>query len=337
MQQRTRSLAITVILAALMATAAWAATLSDAAFRVRVSEEDGMLITNAEVHASFPQNEPYPLRCKVQEYTAWTDTNGICAITGKCNQQVVWRVSKGGYYDCINMRLEGTNTVYNRVEPWDQLYSVQLRRIQTPVPFFGRNVGSGILNSRDVCVPEFGKSFGFDLLESDWVAPFGKGKTTDFIIWVNCEPAKMPSDYYERHPRAIRAMDGKLRLSFANQKDGIQEFISVPNVGSTFRSPRFAPEEGYATNYVKETNGGIYTPPKLDQNFTFRIRSHVDDNGNVTNALYGKIYGAISCDANRKLKFNYLFNPTPNDRNIEFDPRKNLMPNLREGEAPHDF
>lgn len=333
----TRSLAITAVLVALMANAVWAATLSDAAFRVRVTEEDGAPITNAEVHASFPQNKPYPLRCKIQEYTAWTDTNGNCAITGKCNQQVFWRVAKSGYYDCTNMRLEGTNTVYNRVEPWDQLYIVQLRRIQNPVPFVGRNIGSGVLHSRDVCIPEFNKSFGFDLVESDWVVPFGKGKVADFVIWVSCEPAKMPPDYYQQHPRAIRAMDGKLTLNFGKQKDGIQEFISAPNVGSTFRSPRFAFETGYATNYVKITNGSVYAPPKLDQNFMFRVRSQVDDNGNVTNALYGKIYGVISCDANKKLKFNYLLNPKPNDRNLEFDPRKNLMPNLQEGEEPRDF
>jgi len=46
----------------------------------------------------------------------------------------------------------------------------------------------------------------------------------------------------------------------------------------------------------------------------------------VTNALYGQIHGHINgC-------FGYDLNPTPNDRNVEFDPKRNLFKDLRPSE-----
>jgi hypothetical protein len=53
-------------------------------------------------------------------------------------------------------------------------------------------------------VPEFGKSFGFDLIKSDWVTPNGKGEVSDFMLRLDVEDAKVPSDYYTRYPNAIR-------------------------------------------------------------------------------------------------------------------------------------
>jgi hypothetical protein len=67
-----------------------------------------------------------------------------------------------------------------------------------------------------------------------------------------------------------------------------------------------------------------------NRNYFFRVRTMLDDKGNVKSALYGKIYGDF-------MQFSYYLNPTPNSRNVEFDPKQNLMKNLKplEGvEAP---
>jgi hypothetical protein len=37
-------------------------------------------------------------------------------------------------------------------------------------------------------------------------------------------------------------------------------------------------------------------------------------------------------DPRGRITFSYLFNPTANDRNLEFDPKKNLFKNLESGE-----
>ena len=51
---------------------------------------------------------------------------------------------------------------------------------------------------------------------------------------------------------------------------------------------------------------------------TSSVSTVLDANGNVKSALYGKIYGDF-------MKFTYYLNPTPNSRNMEFDPKNNLL------------
>ena len=65
------------------------------------------------------------------------------------------------------------------------------------------------------------------------------------------------------------------------------------------------------------------------RNYYFRVRTKLDENGNVVSARYGKIYGDF-------MQFSYYFNPTPNDRNVEFDPKQNLMTNLKPDEGVNE-
>jgi hypothetical protein len=55
----------------------------------------------------------------------------------------------------------------------------------------------------------------------------------------------------------------------------------------------------------------------------------LDENGNVKNALYGKIYGDF-------MQFKYFLNPMANDLNIEFDPKRNLLGGLQSVEQVGD-
>ena len=63
----------------------------------------------------------------------------------------------------------------------------------------------------------------------------------------------------------------------------------------------------------------------------FRSRiSHGQDGSSVIRANYGKIYGPLKFGHSEKpevavVRFLYYFNPTPNDRNIEFDGKNNLF------------
>ena len=64
----------------------------------------------------------------------------------------------------------------------------------------------------------------------------------------------------------------------------------------------------------------------------FRIRTTRDENGNVTSSYYGKIYGDIILKQGYGYvvggtEFLYYLNPTPNDRNLEWDMKHNLCIN----------
>ena len=186
-------------------------------------------------------------------------------------------------------------------------------------------------------IPELGKPIGFDLIKSDWVAPYGKGETPDFIFWFKAtDSIGVSKEYYEEFPRSGRYKDSEFKLSFANDGDGLQcitEDIRKHD-GSIFRLPRFAPETGYASNLVRSC-GAIWTNRMMsligdqwneNQNYIFRVRSQRDHNGTITNALYGKIRGPIAFfPGGGGVSFTYYLNPTPNDRNLEYDASHNLL------------
>ena len=74
--------------------------------------------------------------------------------------------------------------------------------------------------------------------------------------------------------------------------------------------------------------------PKAVFGYSIRVRTVLDENGNVKSSLYGKINGDIRFYVGTKVPrsgigFTYCLNPTPNDRNIEFDPKHNLLGGLQ--------
>ena len=71
-----------------------------------------------------------------------------------------------------------------------------------------------------------------------------------------------------------------------------------------------------------------------DKNYYMRVRTAHDEGGKIKSALYGKIYGDFTIDPiNSKtmwILFTYYLNPESNSRNIEFDPKHNLLNGVTE-------
>ena len=109
---------------------------------------------------------------------------------------------------------------------------------------------------------------------------------------------------------------------------------------SDFKSPYKAFEGGYCKSVVweyKRTRQAVILDKQSTEGDCLIIRalSVVDDKGNLVQANYGKIYGPVefgTIGPKTVLKMNYYFNPTPNDRNMEFDPSNNLFKNLKSSE-----
>jgi hypothetical protein len=129
--------------------------------------------------------------------------------------------------------------------------------------------------------------------------------------------------------------DYTLTVSFSNKGDGIQTFESPYLKTSAFKSPRMAPEDGYLAVWLqtRSRKPGRPVEGNMDiegkRNYFFRVRTVYDEKGKIKSALYGKIYGDF-------MSFTYYLNPTPNDRNMEFDPKQNLFKNLESFEKPQD-
>ncbi|HEY5753615.1 MAG TPA: hypothetical protein VIT21_10730, partial [Chthoniobacterales bacterium] len=127
-----------------------------------------------------------------------------------------------------------------------------------------------------------------------------------------------------------------LTIRFKNEGDGIQSVLAPINVGSELRLPRYSPESGYQSKLVKSTsrkatNAMIQRDYRDDQNYFFRIRT-VKKEGKIVSANYGKIDRDIEFWGNELIRFTYYLNPVPNDRNMEFDPKRNLLNGLSDRE-----
>ena len=138
---------------------------------------------------------------------------------------------------------------------------------------------------------------------------------------------------YHRNLGSGRGYEISLSAQFTNQVDGIQKYLAGPVSWQSLRLPHEAPKAGYNEKWfrmfgLKSDKYFNQASMENDANYFFRIRTELDRYGNITNSLYGKIYGEIDTVGHKVerpiLIFTYYLNPTPNDRNVEFDPEKNL-------------
>jgi hypothetical protein len=215
-------------------------------------------------------------------------------------------VSKQGYYH-NHLDHEFAKFKKNDEAKWNPTVVMALKKVGKPIPMFAKSVNLGM--------PAFDTRVGFDLMVGDWIAPFGKGATTDMIFM----------GHFDK--RADGESDYTLTVSFPNPGDGVEQF-SVPDAekGSDLRSPHEAPSDGYQPQWVQTDNRKpgkpVETSRDENRNYFLRVHTVLDEKGNVKSALYGKIYGDF-------MQFRYYLNPTPNDRNIEFDPKHNLLKGLK--------
>jgi hypothetical protein len=169
----------------------------------------------------------------------------------------------------------------------------------------------------------------------DWVAPYGKGTTRDFVFIGHVE--WRGSDDHEE----------SVTMTFDNPGDGLQSVFDDPEEGSVLRL-RSAPENGYAEkrwerSYI--TRPGIENTRQYErpeQCYFFRVRTTMDGD-KLDNVRFGKIYGPIRVGARRddgksaiSIEFKYFFNPVAKDTNLEFDQKRNLFQSLTAKERVYE-
>ena len=229
---------------------------------------------------------------------------------------------EGKYYPVAMQSYRFDKVNKGRWEPWNPEITVTLPRIINPIPLYARKV-------RATELPGMGP-VGFDLMVSDWVAPHGKGKTADFI----CEVAAVVPVTDPTKP-----FESVLTITFPNAGDGLHSLLAQPKQ-RLLELPRQAPQNNYVPRLTKRVaraaeGAALETNTREDQNYFFRVRTVLDPSGKVVSTLYGKIHGDITWDTlnsrSDHLQFTYYLNPRPLDRNLEFDPKRNLFPGRMNG------
>jgi len=307
---------ITTILL-LCSTGAYCFGTGIAKITVKVVDETGEPVSGATVGFGFYVGGEK----KEAETTGVTDVNGNCSASSQVIQHVGGNVTKEGYYLSLfsyNFR----DKKFAIWQPWNPTIEVVLRKIENPVPMYARDTVRSKLE-----IPVIGKEIGLDLSKFDWVAPYGQGTYSDFIIKV------------ERNYESDNQFEVTLHLSFVNEFDGIQEVydrVDESNMnGSLFRLPRYAPLDGYKKHLTKINYYKLKSKEKGNNydeniNYIFRVRSEHKDNI-LQKAMYGKLRGDVEVDPRGSktavIYFKYYLNPDYS-RNLEFDPKRNLFGTL---------
>ena len=345
------------------AQTAWCA--SEARLTLRVTDDTGNVVTNALVKLStldrwIPGEAAGRDILRYEQKT--TDTNGTATLTIACkNGKIGYGVyvdkfSTGNYSYWMNgVRYYNggggtyypTNKVKGKWQPWNPTLEVKAKRVINPIPMYAMRVSSGfkLLNSDD--------RPAFDLVKGDWVKPYGNGEVADFIFSVEYR-GKTVTNLTDEAFNAIRKQRGesmarqaqrlatkstyvmKFEMAFSNEDDGIHCLRVPPRQGSMLRLPYFAPDSGYDPVLKQEIrrNDGDRNEKKSfseDLNYFFRVRTRKNDRREIVSALYGKIYGPVEfrIEDEFSVQFTYYLNPEPNDRNTEFDTKRNLLPSSR--------
>ena len=281
----------------------------------RVTDSQGIPVTNVDVRVVFmlPQG-------KYTMSNEKTDTNGLLVVEGKTSGKVNFQFTKEGHYETRYSRSflgSERDRVYvkeGKMQPWNPTIEITLKEKRNPIPMYAK--------STTVFLSKKNEPFGYDFKMGDLVEPHGKGKEVDVTFMYSSDFAGAKEHRYTN----------QIVVASVNPNEG---FINFPNDNSPFRSVYEAPVTGYWTPielYRKSQNQATLEEVQFDGSyyFVFRSRVKLDDDGNIISAHYGKVtgldYGEAPSDKGEgRVEITFYFNPTPNDRNLEYDPNENLF------------
>jgi hypothetical protein len=287
-----------------------------ARLNVHVIGEGGVPVNDANVTISF--------RERFSDRNAWatgkTDSQGNFAAEGHSDKRLGGSVGKVGYYDSGTGWIIFKDQDSGRWQPWGTTVDVILRPIGNPIPLAVKKVQEE--------VPALNQPCGYDLEIGDWTAPHGSGKRADLTFNIR-------SQFEDRSNFETEA-----EVTFAQRLDGLARMKSPAYARySALRWERSASESGYVSLHkIHHRSRDVTTHVKRDRSFDqtkeneegyfFRVRT-VEENGRIVSANYGKITGDIAIDprdsSTCSVMFTYYFNPTLLDRNVEWDPNRNLL------------
>ena len=308
-------------------------------------------ISGVKVFGSFRMNNgiriwtesPTP---NVDEVT--TDVKGHCMMRGKTNvgHAGCW-VSKApdGYYvsPAAGSFDFKKKDIFGNWQPDNLVATIRLQRVEHPIPLMvkrveWRNWRQGLLGLQGT-----NAVLRLDMMKGDWLPPYGHGETADLEIASKLQITGKDRKYSfaTRAEADVFFYDLVQTIRPTDAGDCISELNPDPTLGIRIRH---GSDEGRGACIVRRQGrnkrfsmGGEWYSKRFDDTddnrcYTFRIRSRYDEKGNLVEACYGKIYGdfKFSGDLERgiiSVCLLYYLNPTPLDRNLEWDMKTNLCPN----------
>ena len=285
---------------------------AEARVEFHVVDDMGKPVHNARVNVFFDMAD----RSKGRRIVGHTDTNGVFVAEGKTGGILEVEVSGDHHYRSkrrISFIAMGSEHDVDggRWQPWGGKEDVVLLPIKNPTAM--RSHSSGWKDTH-----ELNKWIGFDCERYDFVAPFGNGKESDMEVFFDWNgvwdsrydgmtlklrfPAKFSGGYY-----ADRTSGSEYIGVYGADTNGLyqSEFVFSERAGG--RDKR-----GRITSWDRQ----LFDPSKV---LVVRSRCKLNDDGTLKSANYFQLGNIrFSCDERgAALKFLSIFNPTPNDTNLE--------------------
>lgn len=270
------------------------------------------------------------------------DKDGRCSVSSKNDfMSFIYIVEDPRYYRvCGDVLPEKTMNL-----------EVVVPRKLNPIPLHALDFSMGV--DKHYMIPGFNEWYGFDFEVGDWVHPHGKGKVADLKFKLRREFVRYWDNMTEAEARdyAKKGMFSEKPWSEEEFQDRLVDWrlfwdvAAVDAQGGIMRTPRIfkdaelrlphsAPEAGYQPELHYGPSSPTALRPKENDKSGFFVRSRVklDEKGQIVSANYAKIHGDFVMRADKGIHFCYYYNPTPNDRNLEFDTKRNLMPKSKAGQ-----
>lgn len=315
----TKKLAITVVLVAIgMTSFAHKKDVdylqarrngADAKIVVSLVNDAGDPVSNAAVRVLMGMN----FRPKGYWIEGVTDEHGAFLLHGKtCGDEIEIHVSRDGFYNSKRKICFAEIGAEHEVKdgkwlPYGAEEVIRLRSIQNPIPL--RKLGFGM--GKDV--PCTNKWVGVDMALGDFVKPYGKGDVSDFEVMVEWD-GRPPADsnYCAANIRFMGQLSGGYYATKVMESE--YPYVYQADDGNAYNTREFKVVGRDMIRQDKQVSFG------KDAILVTRTRCVLDENGSLKSANYGFIR-FLSVDAGwdgkPTMQLACIFNPTPNDTNLE--------------------
>ena len=277
-----------------------------------------------------------------EEYSGMTDANGLCYFNGTNNNPYVSIVVDDDDRPCFYRTYHRyrLRLAKNSIKSLNDHYSVTMRveQVMRPIPLYVKNVGR-TYSKRDFFADGSDEA-SYDCLAGDWLPPQGTGVVADIVFTrLPTEDLGIVTNLF----REVHQTRERLRVTFPGEGNGIVEVKPLEDSDLLVRE---APETGYRHEHMSYSgpyNDGVLQKswyPYNSRAYCFRIRSKMNERGELTEGYYGKVHSGFMFESVvtedhtvipvGELEFRYYLNLTSLDRNLEWDLKHNLNPAARE-------
>ncbi len=277
----------------------------------RILNDVGCPVAGAKVNALFDMAD----RGEGRRVIGITDTNGVCVVEEKTVGVVKVEVSCEGYYrtkeELCFITMGHEHEVENgKWQPWGMTKEIVLRPIRAPVALKRES------NWRRTTV--LNEWIGFDLEKCDFIAPVGHGNVCDLEVKFDWDGM-----FGTKHNGMAVSLKFPQKFSggYYASRCGWSTFTGVYAANPDKVYSQFFQ---YYRRPIRDSKGRMIgvDGEGFDQSKVLVVRSRcvVDEQGNLISARYFELERfEFSCNQKKtaSLAYDLIYNPTPNDTNLE--------------------